>query len=325
MLGALLVSGTLPGRAAPTAVENCRAIRHHGKLAEARICFSSLLRNPDAFVQAGGYWGLYRWDEANEAFRIALKQQPKSAAVRLEWGRFYLDHYQPGDAAKLFEEALEIDPNYAPAYVGLARAAATGYDKKAVELAHQALEHDPKLAEAHELLAYLALEDSNEKSAAEEAQKALALSDEALDGMAVLASIDWLKGQPESEWAERILKIDPAYGEAYATAAHFFEINRRYDEAISFYRKALGLNPELWEARSQLGVNLMRLGFETEAKQQLERCYEAHYRDPETVNSLRLLDTLKEYQTYKTRCLFNPHQLLGMYATSPNRMTDAHG
>jgi tetratricopeptide (TPR) repeat protein len=288
----------LPCLAAPA--DNCRALRHHGKLAEANACFTRLLRDPEAFVQAEGYLGLGQYDAANEQFRIAYKEQPKSAAVRSEWGELYFEHYQPGDAAKLFEEALEADPNYARAYLGLARVAAQGYDKKAVELAHEALEHDPKLVEARELLAYLALEDDNPAKATQEAQEALALSNEALDGMAVLASIDWLKGNPQSEWMERILAINPVYGEAYETGAHFFVINRRYEQAINFYRKALELNDKLWPARSQLGVNLMRLGLENEAKQELERCYEAHYRDAETVNSLMLLDTLKDYQTFKT-------------------------
>ncbi|HEX3685487.1 MAG TPA: tetratricopeptide repeat protein [Bryobacteraceae bacterium] len=285
--------------------DNCRALRHHGQLHEAEACFTRLTQATDSFHRAEGYWGLGRYDEANEEFRAALREQPKSALVHVEWGRMYLDHYQPGDAAKLFEEALEIDSNNAPAYLGLARVAAQAFDKRAVRLANQAMQHDAKFAEAHEFLAYLALEDGNPNLAATEAQQAIALSGEALDGMAVLASIDWLNGagpdsKAQSPWMDRILKIDPAYGEAYATGAHFFEINRRYEEAIAWYRKALELNGALWAARSQLGVNLMRLGMETEAKQQLERCYEAHYRDAETVNSLRLLDSLKDYETFKT-------------------------
>jgi cellulose synthase operon protein C len=280
--------------------DTCRQLRHHGQLREAQACFAALTQAPDALDRAEGYRGVGRYDEANEEFRTALREQPKSSLVRVEWGRMYLDHYQPGDAAKLFEEALEIDQNDAHAYLGLARVAAESYDKRAVDLANQAIRLDPKYAEAHEFLAYLALEDGNPDRAEAEAQQALNLSNEALDGMAVLASIDWLNSKPESPWIDRILKINPAYGEAYATGAHFFEINRRYQEAIAWYRKAIELNGALWAARSQLGVNLMRLGQETEARLQLERCYEAHYRNAETVNSLRLLDSLKDFETFKT-------------------------
>ena len=281
-------------------LDTCQALKHHGKLSQADACFGALLESLDPFVRAEAYWGLGRYDEANDEFRAAYKNQPKSATVRVEWGRLYLDHYQPGDAARLFEEALEIDSNSTAAYLGLAHVAAQAFDKKAVDLAQRTIQLDPKAPDGHELLAYLALENNDTRVATDEAQKALNISNEALDGMAVLASIDWLAGKTQSEWMDRVLEINPAYGEAYATGAHFFVINRRYEEAISFYRKALELNNKLWPARSQLGVNLMRLGFDNEAKQELERCYEAHYRDAETVNSLRLLDTLNDYQTFKT-------------------------
>jgi Tfp pilus assembly protein PilF len=278
----------------------CHALRHHGHYTEAQACFTGLLQSNEAFTRAEGYWGLDQYEEANEQFRIAYKEGKNSPAVRVEWGRLFLERFNPAEAVNLFQEALKIDTNYAPAYLGLARVAAKGYDRKTVDFARDALQHDPKLVEAHELLSYLALEDSNAKLAAEEAQKALALSPEALDGLAVLASIDWLNNKQHSEWMDRILKVNPVYGDAYATGAHFFVINRRYEEGIKYYRMALQLDARLWTARSQLGVNLMRLGFEDEARQQLERCYQARYRDAETVNSLRLLDTVKDYEAVST-------------------------
>ncbi|MBV8864210.1 MAG: tetratricopeptide repeat protein [Acidobacteriaceae bacterium] len=285
---------------AQVSVEKCQSLRRHGKLNEAQNCFSGLLRDADPYLRAEAYLGLGEFDSANEEFRQAYKNQPRSAQVKTEWGRMFLEHYQPSDAAKLFTEALETDPNYAPAYLGLARVFAQRFDKRAIDLAQEALKHDPKLSEAHELLAYLALEDNDPKAATEEAQKALSITNEALDGMAVLASIDWLADKPQSEWIGRVLKINPVYGEAYATGAHFLEINYRYEDAVLYYRKALGLNEKLWAARSELGVNLMRLGEKDEAREELQQCYAAHYRNPETVNSLRLLDSLSTYETFKT-------------------------
>ncbi len=281
-------------------VNDCRLLDHHGKQKPAAACFASLAQSPDPFVQAEALFGLNRYFEANDRFREAVKAQPRSAPVRVEWGRLYLAHYQPGDAAKLFEEALEIDPGFAPAYLGLARVGSEAYDKKAVEFAQKALELDPKLVEAHELLAYLALEDSNPKLATEEAEKALAISGEALDSMAVLASIDWINGKSDSPWMGRILQVNPVYGEAYDTGAHFVEINHRYEEAISLDRRALELNPSLWAARSQLGINLMRLGMDDEAKKELQECYDAHESSPQTRNALKFLDTLPSYETFKT-------------------------
>jgi hypothetical protein len=44
----------------------------------------------------------------------------------------------------------------------------------------------------------------------------------------------------------------------------------------------------------------MRLGREEEARAELEMCYEGHYRDAATVNTLRLMDSYKNFVTYKT-------------------------
>jgi len=286
--------------AAATPADKCQTEQHHGQMQAANSCYTALVRSNDPFARAQGYFGLGEFDSANNEFRLAYKAQPRSAEVKSEWGRLYYEHYQPADAAKLFGEAIEADPNYAPAYVGLARVFAQRFDKRALDLAREALKHDPKFFPAHEELAYLALEDSDRKLAQDEAQQALAISNEALDALAVLASMDWLDNKPQSEWMDRILKVNPVYGEAYETGGHFAEINYRYDDAIALYRKALALNDRLWSARSQLGVNLMRLGQSQEAQTQLERCYTAHYRNPETVNSLRLLDTMRNYETFKT-------------------------
>jgi len=77
-------------------------------------------------------------------------------------------------------------------------------------------------------------------------------------------------------------------------------LNRRYEEGIAYYRKAIELDPELWSARSQLGVNLMRLGQDEEAYKQLETCYNNGFTDYATVNSLRLMDSYKNFVTFKT-------------------------
>ena len=241
-----------------------------------------------------------RYQEANAAFRSLVAANPKNPEYRVRWGRLFLERFNKEEAANLFEEALAIQKDYAPALIGLALVAADGYDVKAVELAEKALAADPKLTEAHELMARLALEDNNPKRGAEQADKALAISPKALDAMAVRASIDWLADKTDSPWMGRILDVNPKYGEAYATAAHFFVLNRRYEEGIRHYRKAIELSPRLWAARAQLGVNLMRLGEEVEAKQQLELCYENGHRDAATVNTLRLMDSYKNFLTFKT-------------------------
>jgi len=286
----------LPAMTAPDA---CWALKRHGKIAEANGCFSALAGKRNPYYDAEGQWGLGDFKSANDSFRTAVAKFPKDPKVRVRWGLLFLERFQKKDAADLFSEALEIQKDYPPALLGLAKVAAGSFEKKAVEFAEQALKADPKLVEAQELLARLALEDSKPDKATEEAQKALKISSEALDAMAVLASVDWLADK-ESPWIGKILAINPVYGEAYATGAHFFDINRRYDESIRWYRKALELNPQLVEARSELGISLMRLGRESEARQQLEECYNAGYKPAAVVNTLTLMDSYKNFTTYET-------------------------
>jgi len=296
ILAVLALSGAL-GAATP---EECLEHRHYGRIDEARSCAVELAGDPNPAVRAEGFWGLEDFERANDQFRLAVQQEPENAGYKVRWGRMFLERYQPVDAAALFEEALALDPQNAEALVGLALAASEGFEAKAIELAEAALEADPTLVEAQELLAFLALEDVNHEKAIGEADKALRIDDEALDAMALRAAIDWLHDEEETEWIGRILRINPIYGEAYALAAHFFVLNRRYEEGIELYRKALELSPRLWKARSELGVNLMRMGLDAEAQRQLEFCYNNGYQSPATVNTLRLIDSYENFVTYSS-------------------------
>ncbi|MGP0075187.1 MAG: tetratricopeptide repeat protein [Bryobacteraceae bacterium] len=299
LIAALLITVPLVAQT-PQALDDCRSLRHHGKLAEAQTCYGKLAASSNPYLRAEGLWGTERYQEANDQFRDLIKQYPKNADYRVRWGHLFLERFNADEANGLFEEALKIDKNNAQAYLGISQVETEGFTKGAVESAQKAADLDPKLYEAHEQLAFLALEDNNEELAAKEADKALAISGEALDAMAIHLSIDFLHDKNDSPWIERILKVNPADGEAYSTAGHFYVINRRYEEGIAAYRKALELNPRLWEARAELGVNLMRLGEDAEARQQLEECYNANYKSYETVNTLRLLDKYKDFVTFKT-------------------------
>src|SRR5262249_44827500 len=151
---------------------------------------------------------------------------------------------------------------YVPALIAKAEVLAEDYDPEAVKIAEKALLVDPKFYQARELMARVQLEDGYPDKAAEEAKKALEINPNAPQALAILATVDQMNDKPGTEWLDRIFRENPKYAEAYETMAHFFIINRRYDEGIALYRKAIEMRPDLWTARAQLGVNLMRFGFE---------------------------------------------------------------
>jgi len=285
--------------ATPSDALPCEALRHKGD-PNVRACYQRLTRSADPAVQAEGLWGVGDYKAANDSFRAAVKLRAKDPAPRVRWGRMYLEHWQASEAQDLFEEAVKLKEDYAPALLGMALVSGEEFEGKAITFAETALKADPKLYEAYEVIARVHLEDGSPPKAAEAAHKALEIYPEALDALAVLGTIDLLDDKGNSPWMTQALAINPHYGNAYAIAAHFFIINRRYNEGIAQYRKALDLDPNLNEARSDMGVNLMRLGQEEEARKQLEQDYNAGYQSPETVNSLRLLDSYKNYDTFRT-------------------------
>jgi tetratricopeptide (TPR) repeat protein len=278
---------------------DCWSQRKHGHSAEATACFEQLTRSGDAYTRAEGFWGLEKWEQANEQFRLATQAPDSKPVYKVRWALLLQQRFNDSDAADLFREALAKDPSNAPAYVGLATISADGFDGKAAEFLKKAIALDPKLAEAHELLADVALANDDRVLAAAEADKAMALQNDALDAMAIHAALELIADRSPDAWLGKIQAINPHYGEGYARVAHHLELHYRYEDAVTFYRKAIQIEPRLWSAHSALGIDLMRLGKEDEPFKELQLSYDNGYRDAATVNSLRLLDSYKNFETIR--------------------------
>jgi tetratricopeptide (TPR) repeat protein len=278
--------------------DQCAKLRLHGQSAQAQTCYESLARSSSPYLRAEGAWGLHDYEQANDEFRAAVAQNDSSALYRVRWGMLLHERFNNTDAEQLFKEALQRNPKDAQAYLGLALVSADGFDSKALQWTAKALELDPKLVAAHELAANLALEDSDPTAALQQADAAIQLAPDALDAMAIHAAVELLADRSPDAWFAKISAINPHYGQAYAIVAHQLVLNYRYEDAIAYYRKAVAADPQLWSARSHLGVNLMRLGQDDEARKQLVMCYDNGYRDAATVNSLRLLDSEKNYDVF---------------------------
>jgi len=292
-----------PGRSA--ALRPCDEHRYRGRIAEARACYDELTRSAtDTLVQAEAAWGMGDLRRANELFREASRRAERSARVRTRWGRLFLATHQYADAQALFREALERDAADLQARLGLARLFADRFEGNARSQVEEIVKQDDTLIEAHLLAARMDLEEGRLAAAERSAKRALFLAERQrqppLEAYELLAALDLMRGEHrESRWTKRALQYNPRYGGVFETLAHYEIMRRRYREAIGWLRRAIEVQPDRWSAHAELGVNLLRLGNVEEARAHLERAYEGDPFSATTVNTLRLLDSLKNFDVVR--------------------------
>lgn len=293
------------GAVTDPALLECDAQAWRGQREEARACYRSLLqRNVASAIRAEAAWALGDMKAANGWFQQAANEQPDAASVRLRWGELYRETYQFRDALILFNEALERDPGNAFASVGAARVLVQSFEAQAAEYLVPVLDNEaaPAGARLAALLLFtrMALEDANPERAAELLDEAEVVAAEAklprLEIYAMHASLDLLNGVADSEWIATALAENPGYGAIYATPAYYYDITRRYREAIALYQQAIEIEPELWSAQLELGINLLRDNQFTAARGHIELAYGGDPYNPKAVNTLRLLDSFDAFE-----------------------------
>ncbi|MCY4534754.1 MAG: tetratricopeptide repeat protein [Bryobacterales bacterium] len=285
------------------ALASCDELHDRGNAIDAATCYRGLLRLDDLAAQAEAYWMLGDLKAANECFREAVKLEPEDPDLRVRWGHLYIQSHQQAEAGALFQEALELDEDHVSAQLGMATVLASRFEGKAVELAQEALKQRPEQAEGHLLLGRMALEEGDlaaaRKSLETGLDQALELGLAPLGAYALLASLEMLEGERDNQWVDKALAYNPRHGEIYAEQAHFYVITRRYREATERLRKAIEVAPSLWRAHAELGVNLMREGLDDEGRRHLEIAYGGDPYSAKTVNTLRLLDTYDQFETFE--------------------------
>ncbi len=282
------------------ALRECDRHYHRGERLEAASCYTRVsAESLDGAVRAEAAWRLGDMQAANAFFRTALELDPESPSIRHRWGRLFLATHQADQAVRLFMEALDLDENHTQAKLGMAAVATGRFEDRARTIVDEVMEADGEYPEAYLISARLNLERGAVAPAREALAEALRIAEAQdlppLEVYSLHAAADVLEGITDSEWTDRALAYNPAYGEIYATPAYYYLINRRYREAVELLFEAVRIQPDLWSAHAELGVNLLRQNRVEEAQAHLALAYQGDPFSAQTVNTLRLIDSLENF------------------------------
>ena len=112
LLAALLITIPLAAQT-PAALEECRGLKHHGKLAEAQTCYAKLAESSNPYLRAEGLWGIERYDDANNQFRDLIRRGIEREVTSVENVDPSARHISP---IRLRLRQLEREIVFAPDY-----------------------------------------------------------------------------------------------------------------------------------------------------------------------------------------------------------------
>ncbi len=210
-----------------------------------------------------------KYTENVEAYQLYLK------------GNYHAARLTPPEAYKAisyFKQAIDLDPNFALAYVGMAnayRALPLTSDvpseeafPKAKAAAAKALEIDDRIAEAHADWGYIAFwHDWNWDEAEKHYQRALELDPNNANANLSYAHLKSNLGRHEEAiaMAKRARELDPLSLIINSLEAQFLFFAGRNDEALSRAQKTLQLEPNFWHVHLTLSRIYIAKGMYAEA------------------------------------------------------------
>lgn len=203
-------------------------------------------------------------------------------------GRGFLSRFEDPESIEMaidkFEEALEIDPEYARAWAGLGEAYwrkfylnnDVQWTKPALEYAYKALELNDRLSEVYITLAIIyngmgrhedvldILENLEQRDKpVYEAQIELA---KAYSGMG-------RTDQAEQEY-KKAIKLKETYWDGYNQLGFFYYGNGRYNEAVDMFKKVTEWTPDNYSAYYRLGAAYFNIDESRKAEEAFKKSLE---------------------------------------------------
>jgi tetratricopeptide (TPR) repeat protein len=256
------------------------------------------------FAGPDDYFRLARAARAIREFLLAndayLKiQTVERADIQTEWGDVFFQRHQPAEAVTNYKKALEIDPRWVPAMLGLARALAD----EAPDQADAAMSAVEKLAPTHPdlwlLAADLQIDREERTSAAASLDKVAAARPGTVDEAALRAQLAYAAKDSAAVDAAlaRVKAVDPFSALGYRRIGQQAAHDYRFDEAVRYATQATTTDADDPYAFFELGLYQMRAGDEKSARTALERSWAFDKSAPVTKNLLDVLDHIDAMDT----------------------------
>jgi TolB-like protein/Tfp pilus assembly protein PilF len=206
-------------------------------------------------------------------------------------GRFFLNRHsekETGQARVAFERAVELDPNFALAWAGLAQThvwdcnyGTEGGQKgfkdhlaAARDAVERALAIEPDLPDALYPKAVIETNfDYNWKGAAETLRKALALAPQDPTLLEWAGSLAFTRSQPQQgfDLSRRAVALDPVNAQARAILANSLSNAGNQEESRAEYGRVIELNPSAPNSYAALGMTYLLQGKFQEAATAAEK------------------------------------------------------
>jgi TolB-like protein/cytochrome c-type biogenesis protein CcmH/NrfG len=211
-----------------------------------------------------------------------LGATPKTRSTNPEAYNFFLQAREIGaqytrealeHSVSLYKRALELDPDYVEAWVGLARAycfqvneglqpPSTGIPLVQGAI-HKALARDPQYAQAHAGLGWIAIfYERNLYDAAQHLERALALepNNAGIFGTAAVLARRLGRMEQAIELGRFVVAHDPINAEAHFDLGLAYRYAGRLDEALGQYSAVRALRPSFLGIRGNIGDVLLLKG-----------------------------------------------------------------
>jgi tetratricopeptide (TPR) repeat protein len=257
----------------------------------------------------------------------ALKNDASAWEAHLISGSLLLEKYNREQAVPELEQALAINPRAAEAVVLLGQDALDNNElDKAEAKSAEALRINPRLPSALRLKSDVCYLSGRLEQSLAAANAALAVNPHDESALARVAACALLtEGVPSRLNLETWLAKPPAGGNLKPpTAARFWQVwtdvnttnpkpgvfltalgellesRRRFEVAEVCYRRAMALAPQLPEAKTSLGMLLMRVGRTDQARKILDEAFQADPYHTRVSNFRKVLKLLDGYQAIST-------------------------